>query len=110
MWRCPEFVKKIQLKCWAQTIGAFFVEIALVIFLDGFYQELTAGLPLLLFTSVLGVYLLGLYRNRKILFAEENFGTDWCAFLQLQIIWIVISIVILLLVSSIILATQGIGY
>lgn len=110
MWRCPEFVKKIQLKCWAQTIGAFFVEIALVIFLDGFYQELTAGLPLLLFTSVLGVYLLGLYRNRKILFAEENLGTDWCAFLQLQIIWIVISIVILLLVSSIILATQGIGY
>ena len=110
MWRCPEFVKKIQLKCWAQTIGAFFVEIALVIFLDGFYQELTAGLPLLLFTSVLGVYLLGLYRNRKILFAEENLGTDWCAFLQLQIIWIDISIGILLLVSSIILATQGIGY
>lgn len=94
----------------AQTIGAFFVEIALVIFLDGFYQELTAGLPLLLFTGVLSVDLLGLYRNRKILFAEENLGTDWCAFLQLQIIWIVISIVILLLVSSIILATQGIGY
>ena len=110
MWRCPEFVKKIQLKCWAQTMGAFFVDIALVIFIDGFYQELTAGLPLLLFTGVLSVNLLGLYRNRKILFAEENLGTDWCAFLQLQITGMVICLVILLLVSIIILATQGIGY
>ena len=109
MWRSPEFVNKIRLKCLTRTMGAFLVEIVLIIILDGFYQELTAGLPLLLFTGVLSVYLLGYYRNRKILFSEENLGTDWCAFLQLEIVGVVICIVFLLLISILLLATQGIG-